>query len=55
LQSIDHARTIFDEAHTMAREISQFTLGGWGDETALEQAMLEQISNPLGITDIGVG
>jgi hypothetical protein len=39
----------------MAGEIAQFTLSGWRDEATFEQAMLEQISNPLGVTHIGVG
>jgi hypothetical protein len=38
----------------MACEVSQFTLSRRGDETAFEQAMLEQISNPLGVAHIGL-
>ncbi|GHO47233.1 hypothetical protein KSX_53960 [Ktedonospora formicarum] len=47
------ARSLLLEAAAIAGQIAQVALGLRGNEGGFEQAMLQQISNPLGIFRVG--
>ncbi len=43
-----------DQGCPIAREVAQFALLSLGNEAGFEQAMVQQISNPFGIFDVGL-
>ncbi len=55
VQAIDQARALLVEGQTVARQVTQFPLRAQGNEAGFEKAMLQQLSDPLGIFDVRVG
>jgi hypothetical protein len=43
-----------DEGRTVAREFTQLTLGTIWDEAGAQQAMAQQVGDPLGVFDVGL-
>jgi len=54
LETIDDACPIFDQTGAMPSEFAQFALLGGRDEAGGEQAVLQEIGNPLRIPPIGL-
>jgi hypothetical protein len=52
LDTIDQPGSVGGQTATVARQIPQFPLGTGRYKTSLQQTVLEQVSNPLGILEI---
>ena len=48
------ARSLLDQAAPVADELALLALAAIGDEAAAQQAVAEQVGDPLGIADIGL-
>ncbi len=54
VQAIDHTDTVADQLGALARQIAAIALFDRWNETGLEQTMLQEVGEPLGVLYIGL-